>query len=206
MRDEAASACIRALPLQGAHIRRCSADVGTGLQICGKVLFAIQSSIISVQIPAQHRPSTLSMSGETANKAQGHLDAVNRAKNERLDRHAGEAVEHRRHDRHVDAAAVTVEARWLRRSSSRAAPGPCFCADHQVSFSRVRLIVAAWHAPAGSGVRGSPKKGELDAGAEVSPCSSAWSMRMCNQPWPLLWLMCHTFMSRRRRQGRLGLL
>jgi hypothetical protein len=47
-------ACIRALPLQGAHISR--------------------------------------VEGETANKAQGHLDAVNRAKNERLDRHTGTGV------------------------------------------------------------------------------------------------------------------
>ena len=32
------------------------------------------------------------MSGETANKAQAHIDAVSRAKNERLERHAGEAL------------------------------------------------------------------------------------------------------------------
>lgn len=32
------------------------------------------------------------MSGENANKAQGHVDAVNRAKNERLDRHPGKGL------------------------------------------------------------------------------------------------------------------
>lgn len=30
------------------------------------------------------------MSGETVNKAQAHIDAVNRAKTERLERHSGE--------------------------------------------------------------------------------------------------------------------
>ena len=132
------------------------------------------------------------MSGETANKAQGHLDAVNRAKNERLDRHTGECDGHKRDDWHVHTAAVTVQAEWPRCSSSEAVVALYFYADHHMSFSHEQSSTACSHAPAGTGVRGSPKKGELDAVATLN-VTMLLRRERAHVHVAFLWLMCHGF-------------
>lgn len=86
------------LLLQGASTQgsiggSCSADVGRSCRYGAKLICASEHRSQPLdQLPEQTFLSPLSMSGETANKAQAHIDAVSRAKNERLERHAGEAL------------------------------------------------------------------------------------------------------------------